>query len=207
MDKNVFKKFLPVNPVILDAGAFNGDDSIAFSNIFPDGTILSIEPVKSIYDNLVFNTSNYSNIKTFNYALDDTCGKKSIFVSSGMSNQSSSLLEPKEHIKMFPDCKFDNKELVETITINQFVKDNNIDRIDCMWLDLQGNEYKVLQHANDILHTTNAIYSEYSLVEFYDGLVMYDEFKSFIEDIGFIEIVNENAFNYIGVGNSLFIRK
>jgi DNA polymerase III delta prime subunit len=108
---------------------------------------------------------------------------------------------------MFPDCRFEKEEVIKTITINKFVKDNNIERIDLMWLDLQGNEYKALSKADKILPTVKAIYAEYSLIEFYEGVMLYDEFKEYMSDLGFDEVINEKMYNYIGVGNSLFVRK
>ena len=207
MNKNMLKKYISGNSVILDAGAFNGNDSIDFANKFPESTVYAIEPVSSIYNGLIKNTEKYDNIKCFKMALDDTVGEKEIYISSGFSVQSSSLMKPKEHLTMFPTCKFNTSEIAKTITINQFCIDNNIDRIDFMWLDLQGNETKVLNNAKDILYTTKAIFAEYSLVEFYEGLTLYEDFKIFMDSLGFKEEVNENLYNNIGCGNSLFVKK
>jgi FkbM family methyltransferase len=197
---------LPHDAIILDAGAYNGNDSIDFAMKMPTSSIYAIEPVTQIYKELTDNTKNYNNIKCFNLALDDKVGEKEIYISSGYSVQSSSLLKPKEHLIKFPDCKFESSEIVKTTTINQFVKDQNIDKIDCMWLDLQGNEHKVLSQASDIIWTTKVIFAEYSLVEYYEGLMLYDEFKLYMSSLGFKEVINENIYNYLGCGNSLFIR-
>jgi len=207
MNKNIIKQYLSDDAIILDAGAYNGNDTVDFAMTFQKGLIYAIEPVQSIYNELIISTNRYNNIKCFNLALDDSIGEKEIYISSGYSVQSSSLLKPKEHLIKFPDCQFNSCETVKTTTINQFVKDNNIDRIDCMWLDLQGNEYKVLSHANEILHTTKVIFAEYSLIEFYEGLTLYDEFKLFMKQLGFTEKINESVFNYLGCGNSLFVRE
>lgn len=207
MDKNILKKYIPEDAIILDAGAYNGHDSIDFVTIFPKSTVYAVEPISSIYNQLVENTKSYNNIKTFKLALNDTIANKTMFISSGYSVQSSSLMKPKEHLTMFPDCKFEEKETVKTTTINQFCKNNNIDRIDFMWLDLQGNEYKVLSKADSILHTTKAIFAEYSLVEFYEGLMLYEDFKKYMDSIGFLEVLNEGMYNYLGCGNSLFVKK
>lgn len=207
MDKNILKQILSNDPIILDAGAYNGNDSIQFATLFPCSTIYSFEPVKYIYEILCNNVKDYKNIKTFNLALDDINNVKDMYISSGMSVQSSSLLKPKEHLTIFPTCAFERIEKVDTITINEFVARNNIDRIDFMWLDLQGNELKVLNEANNILHTTKGIFAEYSLIEFYEGLTLYNEFKSYMIDLGFEEIINEDYNNHIHCGNSLFIRK
>jgi FkbM family methyltransferase len=206
MDKRIFEEYLPENAIILDAGAFNGSDSIDFAKMFSKGIIYAIEPVTSIYNGLVENTKTFDNIKTFNVALDDECGEKEIFISSGYSVQSSSLLKPKEHLTSFPDCKFESSEIIKTTTINQFVKDNKIDHIDLMWLDLQGNEHKVLQQATDILIKTNYIYAEYSLKEFYQDTLLFDDFNTFMQSIGFEMIYNFKTYNNLGCGNALYKR-
>jgi len=206
MNKSLLKKYIPDDAVIIDAGAFNGNDSLDFLNYFPLATIHAFEPVPHIYKTLKENTSNFPNIHTYDLALDDAIGEKKIYISHGYSVQSSSLLKPKEHLTVFPACTFDTEAIVKTTTINQFVEDFKVDRIDFMWLDLQGNEHKVLQHADKILHTTKAIFAEYSLVEFYEGLTLYNDFKNFMMDIGFVEILMEDTYHNVH-GNALFVKK
>jgi len=207
MNKELLKEFLPDNPIILEAGAYDGNDTIDFISKFPNCTIYAFEPIYSIYKKLNKNVQSYKNIITFNLALDDVSKYKDMYVSSGYSTQSSSLMKPLEHLNKFPDCKFDTKEIVQTITINDFIQEIDVERIDMMWLDLQGNEYKVLSQADKILHTTKCIYAEYSLIEFYEGLMLHDDFTKHMNELGFIEKYRYSQYDELGCGNSLYVRR
>lgn len=207
MNYEIFTKYLNDDAIILEAGCFDGTNTIDLSNIFKNGHVYGFEPVSCIFKNLKNRVNGIKNINVYDYALDNECGEKEMYISSGYSDQSSSLLKPKEHLNVFPDCKFQEIETVKTITINEFVTQNDIKKIDCMWLDLQGNEMKVLLEADKILETTKLIFSEYSLTEFYEGLPLYEDFKTFMKKLGFNEVYNQDCFNYLGCGNSLFLRE
>jgi len=101
MDKNILRKYIPNNSVILDAGAFNGGDTNDFLNMFPECLVLAFEPVSELYKTLTNSiTVHKERVKTFNIALDNSVGKKEMYISSGYSNQSSSLMKPKEHLNI-----------------------------------------------------------------------------------------------------------
>jgi len=207
MNYELFTNYLPDNAIVLEAGSCDGTNTIDLANVFSNGHVYGFEPVKYIFNNLKERVKDIKNIDIYELALDDECGEKEIFISSGFSSQSSSLLKPKEHIDIFPTCFFNTTEIVKTITINEFVTVNNIPKIDLMWLDLQGNELKALSKADKILPTVTAIYTEYSTKEFYEGLTLYDDFKIFMDKIGFKEVFNDTFNNHLGCGDSLFIRK
>jgi len=206
MNYDIFKEYLSDDSIILEAGCYDGTNTIDLSNVFKNGHIYGFEPVDTIFQTLKDRVKNKDNITIYEMALDDVCGEKELYISSGMSDQSSSLLSPKDHLVIFPDCKFEKIQKVKTITINEFVTINNISKIDFMWLDLQGNEFKVLSQADKILPTVKAIYAEYSLTEFYNGLTLYEDFKLFMKNFGFEEVYNQTCFNYLKCGNSLFIK-
>jgi len=94
ISKSILKKYLKVSPVIIDCGAHVGMDSMELAKIFPKGKVHSIEPIPHIYDELIRNTNKYSNIKCYQLALSDDNGYSKMYVSSGSSDQSSSLLKP-----------------------------------------------------------------------------------------------------------------
>lgn len=206
MNYELLTRYLDNDSVVIEAGCFDGTDTINLANIFNKGHIYGFEPVSGIFKVLKNRVQNINNVSVFNYALDGECGEKDIYISSGMSNQSSSLLKPKDHLEVFPDCKFLTIEKTKTITIDEFVKQQNISKIDFMWIDLQGAEMQVLLQAKSILPTVKAIYSEYSLTEFYEGLTLYDDFKVFMKNNSFEEVYNQDCFNYLKCGNSLFVR-
>lgn len=198
------------NPIILEAGAADGSDTLRFSKQFPLGYIYAFEPVSLNYNACEKKLKECSNVSLFKLALGDFVGKTFINVSTNKSQydgiaSSSSLLTPKKHIELHPEIVFEEKEEVEVTTIDEFAKQQKLSRIDIMWLDLQGLEYKVLKASPNILKTVRVIYTEVSLLEMYEDTVLYGEYKDWLLSQGF-KVVKEEL-KWKDMGNVLFVRE
>jgi 2-O-methyltransferase len=201
--KKYFMHFLPKNPIILEAGAHKGKDTVEMAKLWPAGFIHAFEPVPNLFKLLENNTRNLGNVRCYQLALGDTKGNETLFVSSGASDGSSSLLPPKDHLKNYPTVYFDTKVPVSTITLDEWARDNSVNKIDFMWLDLQGMELKVLKSGAEILKTVKGIYSEVSGTEGYEGQSLYHELRTWLEEKGF-HVEREAVEN--GGGNVFFLR-
>lgn len=202
--KDFMKNYLPEDPIIVEAGAHIGIDTIEFSKVWPKGKIHAFEPIPVLYTKLVNNINHCQNVYTYRLALSNKEGVSKIFVSSGKSDASSSLLKPKEHLNVHPDVNFNNSINVNTTTLEKWAASQNIDRIDFLWLDLQGNELNVLKAATNILKTTKIIYTEVSLIETYENVPLYKELKDWLQSQGFI--VKREELPWRDMGNVLFIK-
>ncbi len=201
--KKYFLQYFPEDPVILEAGAHKGKDTLEMARLWPKGTIHAFEPVPHLYQTLIRKTKTFKNIHCYQVALGDTTGTQPMFISSGASDGSSSLLSPKGHLNYYPKVYFDEIIEVKTITLDDWAKENCITRIDFMWLDLQGLELNVLKSGRKILPTVRAIYSEVSGTELYEGQELYDQLNDWLCTEGF-SIEREEIEN--GSGNVFFIR-
>ena len=70
------------------------------------------EPQKVIYDELIDLKKTYSEIKFYNYGLGSKNSYQTIFTEKKNSGQSSSILNPKLHLKIYPDIAFTGKEKI-----------------------------------------------------------------------------------------------
>ena len=204
LPKKYFIRFLPENPVILEAGAHIGKDTVEMARVWPAGTIHAFEPVPSLFKKLENGTKNLKNVHCYQLALGDKQGTEIMHISSGASDGSSSLLPPKDHLNVFPTVYFDEKLPVNTITLDGWAESNNIQKIDFMWLDLQGMELNVLKSGKNILRTVTAIYTEVSKIEAYKDQTLYADLFEWLSSNGF-HIEREVVEN--GGGNVFFIRK
>lgn len=205
ISKAKLKKYLPADPVIIDCGAHIGSDSVELARIFPKASIHCFEPVPDIFTKLEHNTKPYKNIIRYKLALGTENIQTEMFVSSGNSDASSSLLQPTGHLETHPDVYFKNKILVEMITLDEWARKNNIKKIDFLWLDMQGFELPMLQVSEKALSTISCIHTEVSLKETYKNAVLYDGYKKWLESRGFravIEALPAGA----DMGNVLFVR-
>ena len=202
--KSYIKKFLPRNPVIVEAGAHIGIDTLEMAKIWPSGMIYAFEPIPHLFSQLEINTRNMKNIKCFPVALSHTTGSSTMYVSGGSSDGSSSLLSPKEHLKEHPDVEFLKTVQVNTITLDSWAKKHGITHLDFLWLDIQGHELSVLRAAQNILKTIRAIYTEVHLVESYEGGALYPELRSWLESYNFR--VEREALPWPDGGNVFFVK-
>src|SRR5690242_14156265 len=100
INKVYIKRYLPNNPVIIDAGANNGGDSIEMARLYSSrAKIYAFEPLPAAFKELKRNTRRYKNIKAYRLALSNQNGEQELYVSSGASTGSSSLLRPDTHLQ------------------------------------------------------------------------------------------------------------
>lgn len=198
-------KYLPRDPVILEAGANDGKHTLELSVTWPHGRIHAIEPIPESFSRLVRTTRFRSNVRWYQVALAEKTELRQMFVSDN-SGLSSSLMAPHRHLDVYPDVHFPTTTTVLAQSLDDWAAQNAVSRIDAMWLDLQGYEPVVLRAAQRILSTVRVIQTEVNVEELYEGCVMYKEFRKFLEEQGFI-VVFENFTKSLKDGDVIFVRK
>lgn len=188
---DMIRHFLPENPIILEAGAFNGNETNVMKKFWPDSIIYSFEPVPEAYNWLVNSVKSLKDVYCFSIALSNKTGYHKFYLSEERSNpgvafQSGSLLQPKDHLIFCPDIIFKDSIVVPTITIDKWAKIYGVSKIDMMWLDMQGMELEVLKASPNIMSTVKVVYTEVEFSEVYFGQGKYDDMKKFMEQNGFI---------------------
>lgn len=202
--KSIINKYLPKEPVILDIGAHNGADSIEMARMWRKSSIYSFEPVPFVFKLLAYNTRKYKNIHPINLAVGDIDGVFKMYVSEGDSDASSSLLKPKDHLNDHPQTTFHNEIDVQTVKLSTWLNLNKIEKIDLLWLDMQGFEKPMLESAIEILPFIRAIHTEVSTKETYEGVVVYEKFKDWLKIYYFIPIFEAIPVG-ADMGNVLFV--
>jgi FkbM family methyltransferase len=183
--------------IIFDIGSCEGEDSIRYSQTFPNSTIYAFEPLEKNFHSLNENLKKYNikNVKSYNEALSDKEGCVDFFVSSGhpdylpktnewdYGNKSSSIFEPKSHQPNW--MNFEKIKNIKSNTLYNFCKENNINNIDFIHMDVQGAEKLVLHGAGNYINNINMIWLEVSLVEFYKNQPLKNDILYFLKDNGF----------------------
>lgn len=174
LSKQFISQFLPENPIIIEAGAHIGRDTVKMAKLWPSGKIYAFEPVPELFAKLKENTKEYSNIFCFQLALSNKVGQAVLHVSSGATTAASSLLQPKEYLTNRPNVNF-RDITVHTITLGAWAEENKVNHIDFMWLDMQGHELEVLRASKNYLPNVSAILIEVSLTERFEGNPLYQD--------------------------------
>ncbi len=202
--KEEIARYLPEDPVVLEAGAHIGVDTREMSALWPRGAIHAFEPIPAIFERLVANTRRLPNVRCYPLALGDRNGRARMYVSGGGSDGASSLLAPKEHLTEHPDVTFEGTIEVQTVTIDDWARDHGIERVDLLWLDMQGYELAAMRAGERVLSSVRAIYTEVSLREVYEAAPLYAEVRTWLESRGFRAACE--ALPWRDMGNVLFVR-
>jgi FkbM family methyltransferase len=207
-------RYLPSNPVIVDAGAYHGEETCTMAKLWKSGHVHAFEPVKQLFNVVVRTTQNTPNISIYNLALGKECGQTEMFLSTEEGDidrvsMSSSLLPPKDHV-LYCTLQFKKTELVEVTTLDQWAEDYGIEKVDMLWLDMQGYELPALKAAPKVLSTVSVILTELEFVEAYEGQPLYKEVREWLEEQGFVLIAGNFSFpkgRTQWFGDGLFVRK
>jgi hypothetical protein len=178
---------IPRNATIIEAGCADGSDTLWFSDHFASGMIYGFEPDPSLYEEAIRKVGTRRNVEISKQALSDKTGEATFYISKndGKDWGSSSILKPKDHLWFHPTITFDTQIKVDTINLDEWSSTKNIDRVDLMWLDMQGAEPIVLAGAPKTLAKTRYIYTEVSVIETYENVIQLEDFKKQMDASGF----------------------
>jgi FkbM family methyltransferase len=166
---NVIKDKIDFNKIttILDIGSRDGCQSLELNRWFPHAKIYAFEPVKENYEFTVKNIEKIENIKAYPYAINNYNGKTKFYEVYNGNVGASSLLKTTDHWR---SSQWQQKETeVECIVLADWLKENKIDSIDLIWMDVQGVENIVLDSLKDYLNNVKVIATEVGLQELYQG--------------------------------------
>ncbi|WP_169833724.1 FkbM family methyltransferase [Caldithrix abyssi] len=134
-----------------DIGANHGYYSIKVSSILPNVQIYSFEPFSSNVQKLIKNKelNNSNNIHIINKVVSDKEGAIKVYF-AGVDNDGSTSCIPQ-----FKDNS--NYEVVEAITIDTFVEENNLIGKKMFKIDVEGFEPNVLKGMKNTLRQHDSI--------------------------------------------------
>ena len=141
------------NIVIFDGGAHEGEYTKNLLNYFKNSskniTIHAFEPMTKSMDIYKKVTENVTNAKIIynQFGLADKADSVPIFFNDDTSIIASLY---KRQLDYF-DIDFNKKEQVDLKTVDDYCRDNNIDRIDLLKIVVEGSEYRTLLGAHDMM--------------------------------------------------------
>lgn len=146
----MIRKFLEhKNPItIFDVGANEGEYSEAVLKVFLDKPfrLFAFEPSKTAFASLSANKSlKHATVSLINKGMSDTCETATLY-SNGHGSKLGSI-----YPRTVPGKKFNITEEISTTTIDDFCKQQKIECIDFLKLDIEGNELVALQGASKMI--------------------------------------------------------
>ena len=182
-NKQLIKKFNFRPKDICYIGANEGQEIPDMLKCFPSSKIYCFEPQKIPFKSLNKKYGQTKNIFLFNFGLGNEDKKLNIYTNNNNKNMSSSVLEPKEHLKFHRGVTFEG---MEEITIKRF-RDLNIKSIDYLNIDVQGYELEVLK-GFDNLDEIKYIKTEVNRKELYKECVLVKDLDKYLKKYNFLRV-------------------
>ena len=178
-------------PIIFDVGANQGQfaiEALALSS----GTVFSFEPSKNTFEMMKNNIHNKRH-KAFNIGL----GMEKANMKLYYDNAGSGLASLTKRDLDLLNINFDKSEDVQIDTVDNFCKENNINRIDLLKIDVEGHEL-------DVLHGSKTILNQVKIVMFEFGGCNIDT-KTYFKD--FYKFFKENNMEIYRITPSGYLHK
>lgn len=169
--------------VVFNIGALNGVEAILLSNHLPKSHIFlfeaSLVPFKLILDNV----SGIPNITSVLCGLGNSDGSAilNLFRNPGLN----SFLEECSDLELF-----DKKLLAEAVPISKsktYCLNNNIKKVDLVYIDVQGFEIEVFKGFEDMIKNVSVIQAECSWKPKYKNQPSYKDVCDYLNQFGFVE--------------------
>lgn len=188
---NAQKEFLDrmgvTQPVIFDVGAHKGETVLRYKNSFPGSSIYCFEPFPGNANIVKSRFSSEPSVHVFEMAVSDAVGSRRFYINE--NDATNSLLpRTKAGRRYFSKAAAEKIKLdVETITIDEVMKLNNLNNIDILKFDIQGGELMALQGAENALMQQNVslIYTEALFVPHYENNPLLRELWNSLEQYGY----------------------
>lgn len=188
--------------VILDIGSRDLDQSIELRSAFPNARIIAFEPNPEQYK-LCYERSKLFGIDFVGCAVSDEEGESDFWIMD-FNEGGSSLLKP---INVPWSTNISKKVKVPCRRIDNVLKEMGVDHVDCVWMDVQGYELKVLKSFGNYLKGVKVIHGEASPNPNYEGHVQITELESYLIQNDFeLDFLPSRAHPY-GEGDLLCIKK
>lgn len=153
--------------VIVDVGAYTGLSAAYFANRFPEATIVAIEPDTENFDLLKLNTLRFPNVYPVHAAVWSESGMVSLN-DPGHGSWGLQVTGQAERTRaVITDCTTSCRELIRAVTIDEIIKEFNLEGIDLLKVDVEGSEKEIFATADSWLSLVDTICIE-----------LHDRFKS-----------------------------
>ena len=206
------------NPVIFDVGANKGQSIKKYLNMFDQPIIHSFEPLENDFNYMYDEFKNNKNIFLNNFALGDKSEEKNFNVMAKTENSSFNkinlntdwLKKKSKEYKTTEDGYITKIQKVKIKKLDDYVKTNNIDKIDLLKIDTQGYEDKVLEGSKNTIkgNRIKVILTEIMFDNVYEKHFSFSDIEKFILPHNFrmvgIDLPINNIFTYSSFGADVY---
>jgi FkbM family methyltransferase len=196
---------------VFDVGAFQGEATRSYLELFPTAEIYAFEPYPPSYDALQAKYAANPRVHLVNAAVSSGNGEATFYV-NGIPSTNSLLPRPAAGRRYFsPQAITRSTISVPTIRIDEFRAARDVGVPDILKLDIQGMELEALRGAEETLKSglVSLIFSEVTFVPHYEGGVLFDEISAHLRERGYtlfnIYEMHSASIGQLRFGDAIFI--
>nr|QBK88382.1 MAG: methyltransferase [Mimivirus LCMiAC01] len=196
--------------VIFDIGSRDCCQSIEFHNHFPNARIFAFECNPSTIPICKKNIEKYDRITLIDKAINSYNGECKFYPIDQQKTKSvwkdgnpgaSSLFKFHESYKEYHSNKnehyIQNEITTECKRLDTIMQENNIKKVDLIWIDLQGAEKIAFDSMGEYLKNTDYIYTEVTHRDMYIGGCKFDELNELMKkDFEILTKIKPNIVQY-----------
>lgn len=170
---------------ILDVGANVGQFAAITRSAGFGGRIHSFEPMPDAFARLALRAGRDQMWTAHNKAVGSEPGALRLNIAANSFSSSVLDMEP-AHLEAAPESAYISQINVETTTVAHVLAATDTDPASTLLkVDTQGYEKPVLEGAGTHLAEFAALQLEMSFVPLYDGQVLFDDLRAYVESAGF----------------------
>jgi len=171
---------------VLHIGANEGQEAAEYRRLGAH-RVIWVEAIPAVHRKLLGHLRQFHNQLGLNACVSDVTGDKVTFNIASNQGQSSSFLELGTHATEHPNVTYTDKIELETITIEDLLRDNAIELPHGTFLniDLQGAELLALKGMSNLMSRVDYCYIEVNEKELYKGCPLVGEIDEWLALHGF----------------------
>ncbi|MCB9433791.1 MAG: FkbM family methyltransferase [Ardenticatenaceae bacterium] len=198
IERKFFQQFRPLMAdlgklVVYDIGAHTGAFSLTMAQVRNVQCVYAFEPLKVNYEQLVINTTKFPQIGCFNVALGRTT-QQALFYQSEFRAASSLLPMTELHKAQFPYSANISVTEVQVVSLDEFVKTNDLKVPDLIKIDVQGYEGNVLRGGQETIMNAKYCVIEMNFQQLYEHSALFADVY---------DLMHEMGFTFVGIIDSL----
>ena len=186
---------------VIHIGASTGQERYKYNE--NDLNVIFVEAIPDIFLKLKKNISIFNKQKAYLALITDRIKPNIKFYVASNNGESSSVLPPALHRKLYPQVSFPKKILLNSLSLGKFIEKYKLDlkNYDSLVLDTQGSELMILKGAKNYLHSFKFVKTEVCNFESYKGCAKFKVLNKFMLKNGFKIFRKEKFFSKLFIGS------
>ncbi len=171
--------------VVVDAGASRGSFADAFLQLHRPVRLVLVEALPNLAVRLKERYGRHPGVSVVQAALSERTGQAAFEVNEFDYSSSLLKIDPRNDQWFGRSLKVASTIQVPTLSLGELMREERLERIDLLKLDLQGAEQLVLTGAGQALDRVAVLYTEVLFERLYAGCWLFWDINQFLVDRGF----------------------